>query len=168
MTLSRRGTMALMLALTLGTGPAAWAAATEVQVSLWDKGGGSMDMMGKVAPMMMGMKGADMMMATMGITLDRAEVPAGEVTFVVTNTSKETIHEMVLSRVADVTVPLPYVEDEMRVDEDAAGHLGEVAETEPGKGGALTVTLEPGTYLLYCNIPGHYAMGMWVVLAVTP
>lgn len=35
--------------------------------------------------------------------------------------------------------------DEEKVDEDAAGHIGEVAELETGQSGALTMTLKPGT-----------------------
>jgi uncharacterized cupredoxin-like copper-binding protein len=143
------------------------AAGTTVTVSLWDKGNMSMDMMGKVKPMGMGMMGADMAMAMMGITVDQATVPAGELTFEVTNTSKDMIHEMVLSPVADASAPLPYLQDEEKVDEDAAGHVGEVAELDPGARGALTVTLEPGTYILYCNIPGHYITGMWTTITVT-
>jgi uncharacterized cupredoxin-like copper-binding protein len=125
-----------------------------------------MSMMGEVQPMGMAMMGSDMSMVTMGITTDLSEVPAGEVTFQVTNDSKSMIHEMVLAPVADVSMPLPYDGDQQKVDEDAAGHLGEVAELEPGQSGALTMTLKPGTYILYCNIAGHYAMGMWTLLTV--
>ena len=151
----------------LGLAFSAAAAGTTVTVSLWDKGGNSMDMMGTVRPMGMGMMGADMTMAMMGITVDVATVPAGEVTFEVTNASKDFVHEMVVSPIADPTVALPYIQDEEKVDEDAAGHVGEVAELDPGARGALTVTLEPGTYILYCNIPGHYISGMWTIVTVT-
>ncbi len=92
--------------------------------------------------------------------VDLAEVPVGEVTFKVTNDSKDKIHEMVLAPVADVSKPLPYNSNEAKADEDAAGHPGEVAELETGQSGALTMTLKPGIYILYCNIPGHYTMGM--------
>ena len=42
----------------------------------------------------------------------------------------------------------PYVESEGKVEEDAAGHIGEVKELEPGQSAALTLNLKPGTYLL--------------------
>ena len=160
------GTAALMTSLLVLCGPPALAASTLVEVQLLDKGETSMEMLGKAAPMMMGSTHAQMMMATMTIVLDKPAVPAGEVTFEVTNASKETIHEMILSPVADLATPLPYVAEAMRVDEDAAGSLGEVSELDPGKSGALTVTLGPGTYILYCNIPGHYVLGMWALLEV--
>ena len=38
---------------------------------------------------------------------------------------------------------------------------------QPGATKALTLDLKPGTYLLVCNLPGHYAAGMWTVLTVT-
>ena len=168
MSYSRRSVVALLAcsltALTVGP---ALAGGTTVQVSLWDKGGLSMNMMGGTKPMGMGMMGADMSMVTMGITADVTEVPAGEVTFQVVNESKDMIHEMVLAPVADAATPMPYDADLQRVDEDAAGHLGEVAELDTGQSGALTLTLKPGTYILYCNIAGHYAAGMWTLLTVT-
>jgi uncharacterized cupredoxin-like copper-binding protein len=108
----------------------------------------------------------DMSGVTMGIDAKPGSAKAGEVTFQVQNASKDTVHEMVLAPVADVNSPLPYIEDEQKVDEDAAGHLGEVAELEPGQSGALTLTLKPGTYILYCNIPGHYVAGMWTLFTV--
>jgi uncharacterized cupredoxin-like copper-binding protein len=145
---------------------AAFADAT-IKVSLWDKGPDSvmmddahMKMMGK-----MDMKMASMGM--MGIKLDKTSVPAGKVTFDVTNDSKDIVHEMMVSPVPEGKTELPYVADENRVDEEAAGHLGEVSELDPGKGGSLTVDLKPGSYIVYCNIPGHFVGGMWTMLTVT-
>jgi uncharacterized cupredoxin-like copper-binding protein len=168
MSYSRRTVVALLaFGLTgLTVGPAL-AGGTTIQVSLWDKGGSSMNMVDEMKPMGMGMMGADMSMVTMGITADMTEVPAGEVTFQVVNDSKDMIHEMVLAPVVDATTPMPYSTDLQKVDEDAAGHLGEVAELDTGQSGALTLTLKPGTYILYCNIAGHYAAGMWTLLTVT-
>lgn len=158
--------------LPLAVSPAAFAATT-VAVSLWDKGDHAMDMLDQVKPMDMGamhkmMMSGEMKMGPMGITASVTEVPAGAVTFAVTNDSKGMKHEMVLSAVTDANAELTYLVDEMKVDEDAAGHLGEVAELNPGKSGELTLTLEPGDYLLFCNIPGHYALGMWTLITVTP
>jgi uncharacterized cupredoxin-like copper-binding protein len=167
MSYSRRMIVALLACgLTGLTFGSALAGGTTVQVSLWDKGGSSMNMMGDLLPLGMGMMGSDMSMVTMGITANMTEVPAGEVTFQVVNDSKDMIHEMVITPVADATTPMPYSTDLQKVDEDAAGHLGEVAELDLGQSGALTVTLKPGTYILYCNISGHYAAGMWTLLNV--
>ena len=61
---------------------------------------------------------------------------------------------------------MPYLDNENRVDEKKAVHLGEVSEHDQGKKGELTVDLKPGSYVLYCNIVGHYGEGMWTTLKV--
>jgi uncharacterized cupredoxin-like copper-binding protein len=144
------------------------AADTTIQVSLWDKGPDSV-MMDDAHMAMMGKMDMGMMpMAMMGITLDQTSVAAGKITFEATNDSKDIIHEMLVSPVTAGQTELPYVVDENRVNEDAAGHLGEVSELDPGKSGSLTVDLKAGTYVVYCNIPGHFIDGMWTLLTVTP
>jgi uncharacterized cupredoxin-like copper-binding protein len=70
--------------------------------------------------------------------------------------------------VADISVPMNYDEVTMRVVEEGSGALGEVPEIDAGEAGHLTLTLEPGTYILYCNMPGHVALGMWTLLTVVP
>ena len=47
-----------------------------------------------------------------------------------------------------------------------AGSLGKVAELEPGQDGSLTLTLTPGTYAVYCNVPRHCNAGMWTILTL--
>jgi uncharacterized cupredoxin-like copper-binding protein len=117
------------------------------------------------ATMKLGMAmGGDMAKATMFIKATPAAVAAGEVTFQVANDSKSVVHEMIVAAIADAKKPMPYIDNENRVDEDKAGDLGEVSELDPGKSGSLTVTLKPGTYLLYCNVPGHYLAGMWTTI----
>jgi uncharacterized cupredoxin-like copper-binding protein len=152
--------VAAMVAAATLAGPLQ-AAGTTVTVSLWDKGA-NVEM-----PTNLGMNmGGDLSKATMGIKASPSKVKAGEVTFVVKNTSKDTIHEMILARLDDPSKQEPYLADENRVDEDQAGDLGEVSELDPGASGKLTVTLKPGNYLLYCNVPGHYMAGMWTKFTV--
>ena len=71
---------------------------------------------------------------------------------------------MVVSPLKSDSEILPYITDENRVDEEKAGHLGEVSELDPGQSGELGIDLVPGKYILYCNIPGHFVSGMWTVL----
>jgi len=108
----------------------------------------------------------DMTKATMAMKADPATVPAGQVTFEVNNDSKAVVHEMIVMAIPDATKPLPFNTNENRVDEDKAGDLGEVSELDPGKSGKLVLTLKPGAYLLYCNVPGHYMSGMWTTFTV--
>ncbi len=103
----------------------------------------------------------------MGIKESVKSAREGVVTFKVKNNSKDTVHEMIVMYMADPSKMLPYIAGEQRVDEDKAGDKGEVSELDPGKSGSLTVNLKPGKYLLICNVPGHYAAGMWTELTVT-
>ena len=104
---------------------------------------------------------------SMGVMVSASTIPAGEVTFLVTNGSADIEHEMVVAALPDMAAGLPYEADIARVNEDIDGaNLGEVAELAPGASGGLTIRLKPGTYVLYCNIPGHYASGMWTLLTV--
>ena len=149
----------LMLALSSGIA----LAATVVQADLWDKGAKTAMPVGVIYAA----AGLDLSKATMGIKLDRNSAPAGVVTFKVNNVSKDTIHEMIVMYLQDPTKPLPYIDNENRVDEDKAGDKGEVSELDPGQSGTLSVPLRVGKYLLICNVPGHYAAGMWAEFEVT-
>lgn len=142
-------------------------AGTVVKVSLWDKGGSSMDTMDTLIPMGLAMPGAMMDMATMGITVDTVEIPSGEVTFRVINESQEFYHSVTISPVVDPSKELPYLTDKMMVNEAAAGTTARVKELRPRDAGQVTVDMQPGTYILYCNIAGHYVMGMWTLVTVT-
>ena len=150
--------------LALGLWASSALAATVVDVTLWDKGAAMPMGNGMVYHMPM----MDMSMATMGIRVSPATAKAGVVTFHVTNSSSDTIHEMIVMYLADPTQALPYIDADQRVDEDKAGDKGEVSELDPGATGSLTVPLKPGKYLLICNVPSHFAAGMWTVFEVTP
>ncbi len=145
-------------------GTAAWAAGTVVNVSLWDKGAETpmATDLGFPAP------GKDMSNASMGIAVSQETVKAGETTFEVLNSSTDAIHEMILAHLKDLTQVLPYIPNESRVDEDHMETLGEVSELDPGARGAVRLDLKPGSYLLFCNVPGHFMAGMWTVFTVTP
>ncbi len=162
----------LMISLAASTLPAlafgrAAGARTIVKVSLLDIGATALDTMETAKPMGMAMKDADMAMMTMSITADPATIPPGEVTFQAVNDSSELVHEMVIARIRDPKQPLPYSMDSMEVDEDGAGLRGKLSELGPGQSGAVTLTVKPGTYMIYCNIAGHYMLGMWTLVTVT-
>jgi uncharacterized cupredoxin-like copper-binding protein len=140
--------------------PASQAAST-VNVSLTDEGAAKEMAMG------LGMNmGGDMTKATMFVKIDKNSVKAGKVTFNVVNKSKDTVHELIVGRIANTTAQMKYVASDAKVDEEGSDHLGEVSELDPGKSGALILTLAPGTYILYCNVANHYMAGMWTLLTV--
>jgi len=160
MTLSRRTLLATAATFSVALALPAFAAPTEIKVSLWDNP--DMDISSDLGHGM----GGDTSKANMGVNLSTDTVAAGMVTFSVTNASKDLVHEMIVSPLKSADEKLRYISNEGRVDEEAAGHLGEVAELEPGKSGALTLDLKPGSYIVFCNLPAHYMGGMWSVLTV--
>jgi uncharacterized cupredoxin-like copper-binding protein len=162
MTTPRKYVLSLAAGLTFALAATAASAASIVNVQLWDKGAG----MTMGTGMSYGTAGLDVSKATMGVKVAPAIVPAGVVSFRVTNTSKDTVHEMIVMYLADPTKPLPYITADNKVDEDKAGDKGEVSELDPGKSGELTVALKPGKYLLICNVAGHFDAGMWTTFEV--
>lgn len=133
---------------------------SKINIKLWDKGPTADIAKDR------GIGGpGDMSQATMGLKLSATTVKAGDVTFNVSNGSKATVHEMIVLPYKDGE-KLPYSESDARIDEDSAGHLGEVSELEPNKRGTLKLNLKPGKYLLTCNIANHYMNGMWAIITV--
>jgi uncharacterized cupredoxin-like copper-binding protein len=131
-----------------------------VFVTTYDKGG--------AAPMATdhGLGMANMKMASaMGLHISTPIVKAGEVTFKLKNSSNDLVHEMLVFPYSG-GANLPYNDKQVKIDEENAKSLGEVSETDPGKGGELKLTLQPGKYVLLCNLPGHFANGMWTILTV--
>ncbi len=114
------------------------------------------------------MMGQGMMGGMMSIRVDKPTVKAGTVRFEVTNWSRSVLHEMLIVSVDNPTAPLPYDYPQARVPEDQVKVLGEAADLQPNVSKTFEVALTPGSYLLICNLPGHYAAGMAAPLSVTP
>jgi uncharacterized cupredoxin-like copper-binding protein len=112
--------------------------------------------------------GPNLTMSMMAIRIDRDTVKTGPVTFDITNWSRIIPHEMLIVAVADPTAQLPYDYNQALVRENAVKVLGDTGPLQPNVSGTVKVTLAPGSYLLICNIPGHYAAGMATPLQVTP
>jgi uncharacterized cupredoxin-like copper-binding protein len=99
------------------------------------------------------------------VKTDTADVGAGKVTFAVRNDGSAK-HELVVLQSSDANLQ---VDDKTgKASEEAAGvkHIGEIDGLDAGKTKALTLDLPAGTYLLICNIPGHYHLGMVAKLIV--
>jgi uncharacterized cupredoxin-like copper-binding protein len=98
------------------------------------------------------------------IQLDRTSAPAGIVTFKVVNTDKN-VHSIVLLK-----TDLPH--DKIPVDPkdasrpDKSAELKETGEVAGGQTKEFSVKLAAGSYVLVCNEPAHYAVGMHVPFTV--
>jgi len=55
--------------------------------------------------------------------------------------------------------------DEEKLDE-VAEEAGEVPDVEAGDSKSGEFNLKPGKYVMFCNLPGHYAQGMYGTLTV--
>ncbi len=92
-----------------------------------------------------------------------ATAKAGSVTISAPNTG-QLVHEMVLAKTEADPSKLPTTSDGS-VDEaklESAGQdAGEIADVTPGGTKKGTFKLTPGKYVMFCNVPGHYAAGMY-------
>jgi uncharacterized cupredoxin-like copper-binding protein len=109
----------------------------------------------------------DPSIAHMRIVLDQEKIKPGLVTLNAENQSKNLVHEVIIGR-DDGAKELPMDAKHARVIESRVRRLGEIADLAPGKLGKLTLNLKPGTYVLFCNQPGHYQDGMFTKLTVAP
>lgn len=109
---------------------------------------------------------SDPAIGNMRMSLDRATVAAGRVTFRAKNQSKNLIHEVMVVRIDPKKPALPYDEKKGEVIEKKIHHLGEISDLKPGASGGITLSLTPGSYVLICNQPGHYKAGMSANLLV--
>lgn len=102
-----------------------------------------------------------------------ASVPAGAVTFELTNDGPDDTHEFVVIRTDLEPQSLPTLENGA-VDEEGEGiePVDEVEEIPVGESRTLTVDLAAGSYVLICNIydedeqESHYQEGMRTAFTV--
>lgn len=92
----------------------------------------------------------------------KSRVPAGKVTFVVTNTG-EVKHDLVVLRTNLAPSKLPMGGAEAK----EVGLVGKTPVFGPMQTRKLALTLKAGRYVLICNVPGHYMAGMRVAFRVS-
>lgn len=91
------------------------------------------------------------------ITLDSSIGKAGTITFNVNNKGAKT-HEFVIVKTDLKADSLPVADDE--VDESAFTPVDEIEDIEAGATPSLAVDLQPGHYVILCNLTSHYQKGM--------
>lgn len=95
------------------------------------------------------------------VSVSPGKVPAGKVTFKITDTGKLP-HEFVILKTTKAADKLGAGS---RVPE--TGHVGEIPGLKPGATKSVTLNLKPGHYSVVCNLPAHYKMGMHADLTVS-
>lgn len=119
-------------------------------------GMGGAGMMGNASPSVT--RVVNVALGEMFVRPNATSITAGKVTFVARNMGQVT-HELMIEK-SPIKMQGPG-----KPVEDAA--LGMVDDMQPGGTGRITVKLSPGTYELFCNVPGHYAAGQHTTFTVT-
>lgn len=120
------------------------------------------------------MSGAAPLGSHMMLRATPATATAGQVSIVASNMGWRTHELVILPLVPGASAGDRAPGSDGKVDE--TGSLGEASAScaggtgegvTAGSVGWTTVTLPPGDYELLCNLPNHYADGMWQELIVT-
>jgi len=100
------------------------------------------------------------------IELSSSEVPAGAVTFDISNEGPS-VHEFVVFKTDLAPDQLQVTSG--AVDEEGEGiePVDEVEDIAADSTETLDVNLEAGSYVVICNVPGHYEQGMHAALTAT-
>ncbi len=77
------------------------------------------------------------------------------------------MHEFLITPWKGKITALPYNKKEDEVIEDKLPHLAGVEDMKPGAKAILRLPLEAGRYVVFCNQPGHYKLGMVARFTVT-
>lgn len=104
---------------------------------------------------------ADMREYAMGLTA--SEVRTGTVTFIARNAGS-TAHDLIVLKTDLAPDKLPIDTQTQKAKED--GKLGGVDQVAPGKNQNLRLELPAGSYVVICNVPTHYQLGMRAALTV--
>jgi len=112
----------------------------------------------------------DVGLTTYAITMSKTSASSGDIVFHVHNDATDLVHEFVIFKTDLAADQLP-TKDDGAVDEEGHGvtHIDEV-EVEPGQASDLAVNLQPGNYVMICNINDnneqHYMHGMYQAFTV--
>ena len=121
-------------------------------------GAGMMSGAAQSSPVVNGAHVIGVQLGEMWVRPSVTSVPAGKVTFKATN-SGSLVHELMVER-----MPIKFDAADKPTESAAQGMIEDM---DPSKSGQMTLKLTPGKYMLFCNVPGHYAAGQHTVLTVT-
>lgn len=94
-----------------------------------------------------------------------ATIKAGQITFHVTNESTSDTHSFIIVKTDLAAGKLP-LDSTGNVNESSLDRIGGITTLDPGASQDLTITLKPGNYVAFCDVPGHYQAGMFTGFTV--
>lgn len=107
--------------------------------------------------------GGDVTLKDFSLSVEPGTFAPGEVTFGLHNEGPST-HEFVIIRSDEDPGALPV--DNGLIPEDQVDLVDEAEDIAPGTDTTLSVNLAAGSYVLVCNLPGHYEQGMHAAFTV--
>ena len=135
-----------------------------------DTGGGGQSAGGVTAttavsggPTVVNVEGGEKPDGTYYFTVTPTSVKAGPTTITFKNVGTKE-HEVVVLK---TDTPADKLKVDANHEVSEAASVGEDSETKPGKTKSTTIDLQPGSYVLVCNIEQHYQKGMYGTLTVT-
>ncbi|MGD2060444.1 MAG: cupredoxin domain-containing protein [Acidimicrobiia bacterium] len=96
------------------------------------------------------------------IELDQSSVPSGTISISVTNEGSM-VHEIEVFAGDQTDLPVT----QGVADTSSLDLVDEIEDIVPGTSVTLDLDLPAGEYVILCNLPGHYQMGMVTRLTVT-
>jgi ZIP family zinc transporter len=99
------------------------------------------------------------------LTLPAAGLAPGRVRLVFENAGAST-HELAVFKTDLAADGLPMAGSAVDEDDPRLRLVGEVEDVKPGRSGRVSLDLDAGHYVLICNVPGHYQLGMRADLTV--
>ncbi len=98
------------------------------------------------------------------VSVDQSSIAAGNVEFDVKNAGS-IVHDIRIIKTDLAPDKLPVAGG--LVDESQVDVVGKIDTVSPGLTQTVNVQLEPGKYVIICNVPGHYQLGMRTGFTVT-
>ena len=99
------------------------------------------------------------------VTADPASAPAGSVTFNVENVGTVP-HNFNIVKTDLAPDALPVDSSKFQVDETQVDVIEKSSDLDAGNSESVEVALDPGSYVLFCNVPAHYTSGMHTAFTV--
>lgn len=100
------------------------------------------------------------------ITASPDTAPGGSVTFNVENVGTS-LHNFNIVKTDLAPDALPVDSDTFKVDESQLDVLESSDDLESGSTDSIDVTLDAGSYVIFCNVPAHYGQGMHAAFTVS-